>query len=703
MEASKTNLKLDILEFLQKYPDLRLQYLFLNCFVISSKETMINYFIAKSEHKTRLNGIEIYYSPEYLYTLEKDAPIFDRINAQKTKKYYYLKEHIFYYQYLLKCLKIKKSKEKNETDNKRGREYTDKANSLNINEIAYRTLMNRLYLLYDGITSNSNYGINKVFGVPCIYSVIEPNVLEQIITMKKFSFNLMNMESNKFSKLFGINDDIDKQSYLYNNLLISISESNSSLNEINNGQNDDININKINRGSIEIEKNLIDLSNELFLFNYITKQFDKNKLIQLPRILFFVCLFDDEFRNIYEIEEKKEKIKKRVEGGVVEEETNNKGIMIQNKSDLNEIIKKGIKENKKEKNKKKENIKTDLGYIKVKRSEKLKSINKNEKNLIKEEIDEDIDLERVDNQKEDIITEKYGDNINKKNNEKKETNSETPIIKHLLKCELMSFCGTLELDGAFRYIGNMLEIKGDSLVIILAEFLNDKNNNIKEITQKFEAIDLISKIRKHEKKELRKLIQKYDSIKNDIPEGDKENIMKRLKDLSEKKIMTDKRIIINNNDIVLIENKREYPHHISNEIRNFIEHSFYFINLYKNLNLIKNNNIIHLIFVYDHYRHYNDESEAFIGLFKVIDDNKIKINSFSNKIKFYLVHSLPNLNLSIFDRLQNDISDLKEKNEKLSSIVNKNFEDIERYLSKINELEEQIKNLNNIISEFSKK
>ena len=377
--------------------------------------------------------------------------------------------------------------------------------------------------------------------------------------------------------------------------------------------------------------------------------------------------------------------------------------MIQNKSDLNEIIKKGIKENKKEKNKKKENIQTDLGYIKVKRSEKLKSINKNEKNLIKEEIDEDIDLERVDNQKEDIITEKYGDNINKKNNEKKETNSETPIIKHLLKCELMSFCGTLELDGAFRYIGNMLEIKGDSLVIILAEFLNDKNNNIKEITQKFEAIDLISKIRKHEKKELRKLIQKYDSIKNDIPEGDKENIMKRLKDLSEKKIMTDKRIIINNNDIVLIENKREYPHHISNEIRNFIEHSFYFINLYKNLNLIKNNNIIHLIFVYDHYGHYNDESEAFIGLFKVIDDNKIKINSFSNKIKFYLVHSLPNLNLSIFDRLQNDISDLKEKNEKLSSIVNKNFEDIERYLSKINELEEQIKNLNNIISEFSKK
>ena len=135
--------------------------------------------------------------------------------------------------------------------------------------------------------------------------------------------------------------------------------------------------------------------------------------------------------------------------------------------------------------------------------------------------------------------------------------------------------------------------------------------------------------------------------------------------------------------------------------------------MYKNLNLINNNNIIHLIFVYDHYGHYNDESEAFIGLFKIIDDNKIKINSFSNKIKFYLVHSSPNLNLSIFDRLQNDISDLKNNisdlNENLSSIVNefkkqnKKFEDIGKYLSKINELEEQIKNLKNIISESSKK
>ena len=211
----------------------------------------------------------------------------------------------------------------------------------------------------------------------------------------------------------------------------------------------------------------------------------------------------------------------------------------------------------------------------------------------------------------------------------------------------MSFCGTLELDGAFKYTGNTLEIKGDSLVAILSECLNDDNNNIKLIKQKLEAINLIPQIKNQNIAELKSLIQKYEAIKEEVMEDDKEKIVKKLKDMSGNKIITDKRIIINTNDIVLIENKREYPHHLSEEIRNFIEHSFYFINLYRNLNLINNNNI-HLIFVYDHYRHYDDEKKSFIELFKIIKDNKDKLNLFSNKIKFYLVHSLPNLNLSIF-------------------------------------------------------
>ena len=78
----------------------------------------------------------------------------------------------------------------------------------------------------------------------------------------------------------------------------------------------------------------------------------------------------------------------------------------------------------------------NLDYIKVKRSEKLKTINKNEKNQIKEEIDENIDSRKVNKQKEEIITEQYKDNINKKSNEKNETNFESTKIKYLLKCEL---------------------------------------------------------------------------------------------------------------------------------------------------------------------------------------------------------------------------------------------------------------------------
>ena len=64
MDASGINLNLDILKFLK------------------------NYFKAKSEHKTNLKDIEIYSTPEDWYNLEKNAPIFDWINAQKIKKYY---------------------------------------------------------------------------------------------------------------------------------------------------------------------------------------------------------------------------------------------------------------------------------------------------------------------------------------------------------------------------------------------------------------------------------------------------------------------------------------------------------------------------------------------------------------------------------------------------------------------------------------
>ena len=139
--------------------------------------------------------------------------------------------------------------------------------------------------------------------------------------------------------------------------------------------------------------------------------------------------------------------------------------------------------------------------------------------------------------------------------------------------------------------------------------------------------------------------------------------------MANKQINSDKHIFIDTNDLVLIEIKREYRHHMSNEVRNFIEHSLYFIELYKNLKLLENYAVIHLLFVYDHTRNYNDEGDTVVELYKTINENCEKLKLFPNKIKFYLVHSFPNLTASIFDRLEDNITDLNKQNEKLSSKI----------------------------------
>ena len=133
--------------------------------------------------------------------------------------------------------------------------------------------------------------------------------------MKKFNYELLQMNKDKVIQLFGINKDIENQSFIYNKLLLSISENNSTITEnksISYNKNDDLN--KNNKSAIEVEKFLINLSSELFLFNYIIKQFDKDKLIQIPRMLFFCCLYDNECRNIYQIqsEKKKQKVKEKM-------------------------------------------------------------------------------------------------------------------------------------------------------------------------------------------------------------------------------------------------------------------------------------------------------------------------------------------------------------------------------------------------------
>ena len=106
--------------------------------------------------------------------------------------------------------------------------------------------------------------------------------------------------------------------------------------------------------------------------------------------------------------------------------------------------------------------------------------------------------------------------------------------------------------------------------------------------------------------------------------------------------------------------------------------------------------IIHLIFIYDHIRNYEDENRIYSLLKNIIKDNTEKLNIFNNKIKFYLVHSLPNLNLSILDKLENSISCLNEKNNEFANLM-------ERQKVQINDLTSQNNNLVNLIAKQNNK
>ena len=98
---------MELYESLKDFPRLRMQYLFYNCFIISSEEMNTLYEIAKGEKIKKLNDVEIYYSPDYLYKKYPGNSAFEKINSQIPKKFYFLKEHIFYYQYLLLLIESK--------------------------------------------------------------------------------------------------------------------------------------------------------------------------------------------------------------------------------------------------------------------------------------------------------------------------------------------------------------------------------------------------------------------------------------------------------------------------------------------------------------------------------------------------------------------------------------------------------------------
>ena len=621
---------MELYESLKDYPELRLQYLFYNCFIISSEEMNELYENAKSKQIKKFNDVEIYYSPDYLYQKNPNNSVFEKINSQIKKKFYFLKEHIFYYQYLLLLIE---SKEK------------DGIKEDKISEISYRTLMDRLYSLYDDNEANKeNYGINYIYNVPCIYTIIEPDIIKEIINMSKLNFELLKINRNKFDELFGINEYIENSNFIYNNSLISISLSNSTITDEKNLNELDLdeNVNKRNKDILQKEKFLINLSSELFLFDYITKQFGKSNLKQLPRMLFFCCVFDENMKDIYKL--RKEKSTKNL-NSIGNTEGNNE------------------------------------------EKEKLNKIGEETKNDTKIENQIDTNQENKKGKKE------------KKEKEKKEKVKER-VEKNLLKCQLLDFCGTLELDGAFKYIGgNDMELESESLVIILSEFLNAENN-IEKYIEKNEENIIINKIKKNQNdiEKLKQILSQFNMFKNiKNIEINKEYIEKVKKELENKpKIIFDKKIYIRSNDIVLIESKREYPKNLLNEIRNFIEHSLYFIALYKNKKIIDNSSIIHLIFVYDHTRNFEDENRAYSGLNNIIKDNSEKLKTITNKIKLYLVHSLPNLNLSILDKLENNISDL-------TNSINKQNIQITNLATQNKNLEETIKKLVNRIDEFEKK
>ena len=642
---------MELYESLKDYPELRLQYLFYNCFIISSEEMNELYENAKSKQIKKFNDVEIYYSPDYLYQKNPNNSVFKKINSQIKKKFYFLKEHIFYYQYLLLLIE---SKEK------------DGIKEDKISEISYRTLMDRLYSLYDDNEANKeNYGINYIYNVPCIYTIIEPDIIKEIINMSKLNFELLKINRNKFKELFGINENIENSNFIYNNSLISISLSNSTITDEKNLNELDLdeNVNKRNKDILQKEKFLINLSSELFLFDYITKQFGKSNLKQLPRMLFFCCVFDENMKDIYKL--RKEKSTKNL-NSIGNTEGNNE------------------------------------------EKEKLNKIGEETKNDTKIENQIDTNQENKKGKKE------------KKEKEKKEKVKER-VEKNLLKCQLLDFCGTLELDGAFKYIGgNDMELESESLVIILSEFLNAENN-IEKYIEKNEENIIINKIKKNQNdiEKLKQILSQFNMFKNiKNIEINKEYIEKVKKELENKpKIIFDKKIYIRSNDIVLIESKREYPKNLLNEIRNFIEHSLYFIALYKNKKIIDNSSIIHLIFVYDHTRNFEDENRAYSGLNNIIKDNSEKLKTITNKIKLYLVHSLPNLNLSILDKLENNISDLTNsmnkqnnqisnlefENDGLKKLMNEQNIQITNLATQNKNLEETIKKLVNRIDELEKK
>ena len=325
----------------------------------------------------------------------------------------------------------------------------------------------------------------------------------------------MNMNEDKVSKLFGITDDIENQSCLYNKILISISEGNSTIKEegsIKYNKYDDPN--NRNKSHIEVEKNLINLSSELFMFHYITKQFEKNKLIQIPRIIFFCCLYDKNCKDIYQI--KLDKMN-NTKNNIIN--TNEKFSPTKAREQI-EDKKNKIKENKNE-------IVKENSLIGEKEKKEIKDImNPKETNEYKEK-----------NTPKKIINSKLTTKMERKN---------LHIIKTKKKIPINDIIKEKSQDKINK-MNQKIQKNNEGGKYFLKNQETDKNGRIKSKNKQQKIISKKTKIKENQrvqrerdsKNEEQNTIQNKDKIKEDIFSKEKiitaENIQENKKEILEKK------------------------------------------------------------------------------------------------------------------------------------------------------------------------
>ena len=95
-----------IYELLKDYPELQTQYLFYNCFIISSEQLMSNYEECQKKFKDNLKDVEIYCTPQYIYTKNAKNPLFKKINENNSPNY--IKRAYILLQFFIKMFKSKR-------------------------------------------------------------------------------------------------------------------------------------------------------------------------------------------------------------------------------------------------------------------------------------------------------------------------------------------------------------------------------------------------------------------------------------------------------------------------------------------------------------------------------------------------------------------------------------------------------------------